>query len=361
MGSQKGRQSILAPPLIRAGVLHPLAAFMRRTGTSLPVLISKGGLARLPKEETAFYPFNDAVALIHQAALRSGIEYLAYIFGRENGLRSLGPYGDFIVSAPSLYCAILRANMLVNWVSPSLTLSLVHQGQLMSWHARHPGQPGKLANQGYLHTISLFVEVVRLAVEIDWGPVEVRLGDRDLANPVLETLIGAPLRFVDDEWSIVFPRSFLALPIKRPFWSRDGHGYETLERTALAKDLTTSLKALVRSLLTTGQADEQLLSRIMDMPKRTFQRQFQGAVGVPFRTFIAEVRFEEAKRLIAEPTSKLRDVAAALGYTEHGNFTRAFAKWSGMSPSEYRMHLLAGDVDHWREMTKVSEGIDSYN
>ncbi len=330
--------------LIRIGLLRPLLEMMGKSGVNVPAMVGRTGLARLPRDLAAFYPFGDAMTLINQAALRSGIEHLGYVFAQAQGLRSLGPFGEFVAGAPTLYRATLRANATIRWVSPFSSLTMLRDGPSAIWQIRHPERSNGYNYHGSLHAIYLMTELLRLAAPAGWRPTEIRIGERAHLSPVLEQLVGAPLRFVENEWSIVFPRSLLALPMRRPSWCTANYTHAALEETALAADLAVSVRALARSMLATGQANEELFARIMDLPKRTFQRRFHDLVGAPFRSFLAELRFQEAQRLIADPQSRLRDVAAALGYTEQANFTRAFAKWSGMSPTEYRLQIGIGST-----------------
>ena len=45
---------------------------------------------------------------------------------------------------------------------------------------------------------------------------------------------------------------------------------------------------------------------------------------------------DATRELLAEPRLTLTDIAFALGFSEHSAFTRAFTRWFGMSPAQYR-------------------------
>ncbi|RLA00208.1 MAG: AraC family transcriptional regulator, partial [Gammaproteobacteria bacterium] len=50
-----------------------------------------------------------------------------------------------------------------------------------------------------------------------------------------------------------------------------------------------------------------------------------------------EIRFSLAKDYLRSTNFKLDQIAELLGYSEPGNFTHAFKRWSGISPRAFRM------------------------
>ena len=62
--------------------------------------------------------------------------------------------------------------------------------------------------------------------------------------------------------------------------------------------------------------------------------------GLTFSQLVDEVRLEMAVPQLRDPDIKLTDIALGLGYSDPAQFTRAFNRWAGVSPSEYRAHLF---------------------
>lgn len=71
---------------------------------------------------------------------------------------------------------------------------------------------------------------------------------------------------------------------------------------------------------------------------RTLQRRLQ-AEGKSYRDILAEVRERLAISYLRGTELGSEEIAARLGYREPSSFRHAFARWTGLSPSEYRRKL----------------------
>lgn len=82
----------------------------------------------------------------------------------------------------------------------------------------------------------------------------------------------------------------------------------------------------------------QKAARSLGRSVRTLQRQLADE-GESFRGLLEAVLCERAKLLLEEQSRSVAEVAAALGYREPRSFHRAFKRWNGRTPSEYRASL----------------------
>ena len=71
------------------------------------------------------------------------------------------------------------------------------------------------------------------------------------------------------------------------------------------------------------------------MSVRTLQRRLNES-GFSYSRLIEQERLRTAVRLLADPKIKVTRVAIELGYTDLANFTHAFRRWMGVSPSQFR-------------------------
>ncbi len=67
-----------------------------------------------------------------------------------------------------------------------------------------------------------------------------------------------------------------------------------------------------------------------------FSAQFSRAVGIPFKSYLTELRVEKARSLLADLTQNIADVAYAVGYSSENRFRLAFKKVTGLPPRLWR-------------------------
>ena len=70
-----------------------------------------------------------------------------------------------------------------------------------------------------------------------------------------------------------------------------------------------------------------------------FSKFFKKTAGVGFSEYLTRVRLENAKALLAKPGILIHDVANKVGFGSLSQFNRAFLRFIGCSPTEYRASL----------------------
>lgn len=77
------------------------------------------------------------------------------------------------------------------------------------------------------------------------------------------------------------------------------------------------------------------LARRINISTRTIDRYLKKE-NLQFRDLSQQVRFERARELLAEPGATVAQVALSLGFSDAANFSRAFRRVMGVSPSAYQ-------------------------
>lgn len=102
--------------------------------------------------------------------------------------------------------------------------------------------------------------------------------------------------------------------------------------------------ALLQPLLVRGPdgyPDMEAVCAQLFMSTRTLKRKLQQA-GSSFQVLLDEVRRQDAIRLLGSPEHSIEQVATWMGFAEPSNFTHAFKRWTGITPSEWRRRQRQG-------------------
>ena len=76
-----------------------------------------------------------------------------------------------------------------------------------------------------------------------------------------------------------------------------------------------------------------------------FHRLFSSAVGETPRQHVERLRLERAAYLLAVTEARIVDIALTVGFDSHEAFTRAFRRWEGRPPRDYRQAARAAQAE----------------
>ncbi|WP_054813666.1 AraC family transcriptional regulator [Nocardia arizonensis] len=141
--------------------------------------------------------------------------------------------------------------------------------------------------------------------------------------------------------ALVFDRHRVDLPLPRPS-ERARAACEQLCRDLLARaHPRDGMAATVRDLLVRNPGaipDQVAVATELFMSPRTLSRRLHQQ-GTSFRALLDEVRQTLSEELLAQTDMTTEQLAARLGYAEAASFIRAFRRWNGCPPQEYRIRL----------------------
>jgi AraC-like DNA-binding protein len=187
---------------------------------------------------------------------------------------------------------------------------------------------------------ALTVSTIRVALgRVDFNPQRVAL-----ARPApqgmeakYERFFGCPVTFDASLTTIAIAEADLAekLPSANPDLTRL---YEQLTEDYLNKidraDFPGRVhKELIR-LLPTGVSGKDQVAQALNMSTRTLYNKLESA-GTTYREVLDGTRRDLAEEYIRQDLP-IYEIAYLIGFSDTANFSRAFKKWTGQSPIEYR-------------------------
>ena len=106
--------------------------------------------------------------------------------------------------------------------------------------------------------------------------------------------------------------------------------------TWLASALAYIRKNVARNINASG------VISFLKLSHTTVEKAFRNRLGVSVRQKIAQVRIEEAKRLLEKTSIPLADVCSLSGFSSKAYFTAVFKKATGTTPLEWRVRIAGG-------------------
>lgn len=153
---------------------------------------------------------------------------------------------------------------------------------------------------------------------------------------------GCPIRFGRPRNALRFPESTLdAVPAApNPVIAELIRKFTSALLDQVTSDLAGDRVAdAIRWLLVAGlPADRAAVARRLHVSERTLQRQLERE-STTFKLLRDGVRLELAEALLSNRVLKVETVAQELGFEEAASFSKAFARWSGHTPTGYRQQL----------------------
>jgi AraC-like DNA-binding protein len=153
-----------------------------------------------------------------------------------------------------------------------------------------------------------------------------------------EEVFGCRLRFDAPNYELIFPSAFLdARPKNRD--ARLGSVLEehvtTLLEAVPALDFVTMVRSALRARFTEGNASLDSVARSLHLSARTLRRRL-GDHKTSFREQLDELRADLGRARVADAAHPLKAIAAELGFSDQSTFQRAFKRWTGLTPAQYR-------------------------
>lgn len=91
--------------------------------------------------------------------------------------------------------------------------------------------------------------------------------------------------------------------------------------------------------LSSGEVSEEEMAQQLNMSRRTLQRKL-AEVETTYQQLVDATRRDLALRYIENPNQSITDITFMLGFSQQSAFTRAFRRWTGYAPTEYRVRSV---------------------
>lgn len=328
---------------IRAGALTGIADLLAPRGVRAERLCERRGVDPVVLcDADARLPLEQYLALLEDAAHSSDQPGLGLQLGYRQPLSSIGPGAQRMAGARTLGDAIrvliddlplhqdgvcIELEQDGRWASVSYSISHLHGLEY--------------AQDAELSLAKMLAAVRRLGGNPQWAPAQVHFEHTAPADPALQRrLFDAPVHFAQPRNALIFASDWLQMPLRVAPGEIAAAPSSRQPAHAPNGDLMRELRRRVLSALPQGGVTIDDIAAQLGLSERTLQRRLQ-TLGLSFQQFVEELRFETACRYLRQGHLPLTEIGYLLGYSEPSAFSRAFRRWSGVSPLSYRRQLGA--------------------
>ncbi|OUR89531.1 hypothetical protein A9Q81_21550 [Gammaproteobacteria bacterium 42_54_T18] len=295
-------------------------------------------LTRLKKNDARF-PCQLMAKVWHIAVARSHDPFIAIRVAQCFKPSVYGALGMTIVASRHVYDALLRVNRFASFIGNAHVSSLLEsQTELSLVLSSKPAEQPLSNIYGMSATLCCLYKIL---TDVSVGKLKINAVhfEHSLASSQqLEDFFDCPVfygassnKIVLDKSSIFslqpFPQNQLACALD--------HWLEKHLASHHQKLLSTRVQKILLSQLLYEDIDLTKVASMLAMSVRALQRKLQ-AEGTVYSKLLDDCRKKLSIELILDNRHQMSEVSSMMGFSDQSNFTRAFKRWTGTTPLNYR-------------------------
>ncbi|MBL9054563.1 MAG: AraC family transcriptional regulator ligand-binding domain-containing protein [Tabrizicola sp.] len=328
---------------VRLSLIHSLPAVAEAAGVPINFLMSLGGLTTDALQEShRIVSRSQVYAIMHGLARRSGDATIGFQMANITNPAALGLMGVSLLSGRTLGESLSLQARFMPSLQRGVSIRLQKGNPRTQWiHRMHRSDPvqASLLNEGIA---AFFVRTLRAISGNENARLHVILPHRQVV----------PLRYYEDalRCAVSFaPGDDLAIHfdtalLDNPNALRQDEGL-SLDPTQIGavpaefalsdQELLLAIRRMFEAAALMGRLSLQEAAVMLGLSPRSLQRRL-AAIGTTFEETLDGWRQQMALSILSEPDAKTMLTATRLGYTDASHFIRAFRRWTGVSPRDFR-------------------------
>ncbi len=291
------------------------------------------------RDPNARYPVSGMTRLWQAAVELSGDPAIGLQVAEQVQPASLHALGLSVLASETLNDALLRISRYSRIVSNAADVHVERRGTAVQVHIRIPDHGVPLAYEAFDAFIGNMVKMGRMLSQRDINPRKVELMRPAPDDPrPYEAFFRAPLAFGAAGYCIHFDAAYLdePLPSANPALAQlnDQVIVEYLARFDRSR-IAVQVRNLIIQRLPSGEPSQEEIARALNMSTRSLQRRLTEEDS-SYKALLDDTRRELACQYLKRPDVSIGEVTYLLGFSDQSNFSRAFKRWVGQAPGEYR-------------------------
>ncbi|MDQ8706149.1 AraC family transcriptional regulator [Streptomyces sp. LHD-70] len=328
----------LGQAAVPVGALSTLPQIMREFGHDPWELLESFGIT----QDSFAHPLRPLPMrvngrILEAAGAATGCDHLGLLLGQRATLDNTGPLRFLVLNAHSVRDAVdalLRFSPI--WY-PGLTAGLTveddYAALTLSIDRVFPG-----SEQILTAFLVANVKILEMVLGRTWRPTTVHIAHREPASTTpYRRFFRATVLFDQPRHEVWFPKELLVHERAGADQKLERFLYDHLVELQGRDqpDLVVQVRKTIQNLLATGSCSVENVAALFGIHRYTLHRHL-ARHGITFEALLDETRRDVARHLLTDTELPMADIAHLLGYSNQGNFTRAFKRWHHQSPGRWR-------------------------
>ncbi|WP_299425120.1 AraC family transcriptional regulator [uncultured Shimia sp.] len=322
-------------PLVRASVAAPVIAALQTVNVEPAFVLDPLGLNEAQMMDPQSFLPHDVIYQVFQAVSEATNPNFCASVGQNTDLVQFIPLGDMLTEALTLGGFFTRFTQAVSRESNATTQSLLVEESHAYFSARRSFCPTVSPGQADAFLASIWISLLHRVLDFRWDPHEIilRVSDPDALPKQFHGV--KPIKCSPQGYSIRFPSSWLSYSLT-PQVLENAPDVLAQGRDLVAPiDFLAGLEGLIGNHLATPGFGVEKLAKLCGIHPDTLNSRLTKYDQTASQV-ITRLKREQAEKLLRQDGHSVNNVAAGLGYSDPTAFSRAFRKWTGMSPSAFR-------------------------
>jgi len=334
-----GERGVVSRGLVRVGPFMHWPQVLDEVCVDTDGVLARSGLSRpVFADPENVIPLATVGRLFDEGMRATGQESLGLAIGARSRLSSLGAVGLMMQASPTVGHAlqVLARHYPAHDGGAIIAMDVDDRVAALTYKIVVPGVSA--LDQIYMMVLAMGTNYMRTMLGPAWRAREVLL---PFARPAdvapLRKAFDAPLRFDADAAGLVFPATELAAPLATTdtfLYTMMLERLQQIEALAAA-GLPDRVRHLLAWLIYIEGWNAGMLATRLGISLRTLNRRLADA-GTTLKALREEAYRDAACQLLASTNKPTGEIAAILQYSDQSAFTRAFRRWQGVAPTQWR-------------------------
>ena len=322
--------------MVKAAFHSQFKLAMENRGISANSYFKKVNLPTEISDPEGQLPLKPFFQLINIVAIDEDMPDFGSYVAQTTPWHKVSSLGPLIKNSKYLKELLINFCEIASSQSSVVEFSLVDNGSFFEFcYSDSPIHKGDI--QMELYRITSMIQLVQLATGNEWRPEKIRLNMQH--NPAVNScplLTESDISFSQEDSTISIQSGLLQLPVHIDIPA----SVNTIDRgiPEINKEFPNAIRQIIKTYSLNKNISIEEVANIADISVRTLQRRL-AENNLKFNELHNEAKFMHARERLHDRSLPIKEIASTLGYSDTAHFTRAFHKWSGVSPSDYRNSL----------------------